>query len=326
MTRFGLGAEEQNTGDDQNGSDEVDKDASSRQFFAADFWPNESEKQAHKENDDWFGRVGGSRGEGDGWGQDKGGFVAIIFNKVQGETTDQGAKNFAVAGFINIFESASPFAMEKEETEIAEAFAENDERHLADKAEITGRFADKNQVADYVNEDIEEGVENGAKADFAAAFTGGQDNKQRGGNNNKEREELWQRDGLAKEEPAEDQVEDGGDLNENAKVGGIVQLQSLVVWDAGEAREEAGGKNEQKSSEWSGGKIQPKDEYGDEGGDNESDTEEVFLGDGFAALEIEIRDVIIYINARRIGKHRNNNQDEPVHKFYFSIKIKFMLK
>ena len=52
------------------------------EIFAAELGPDESEEQAHEENDDWLGGVGSSGGKSDGGGEDECAAIAKIFDNV----------------------------------------------------------------------------------------------------------------------------------------------------------------------------------------------------------------------------------------------------
>ena len=52
------------------------------EIFTTEFGPDESEKQTHKENDDWLGGVGSSRGKSDGGGENECAAIAKIFDNV----------------------------------------------------------------------------------------------------------------------------------------------------------------------------------------------------------------------------------------------------
>ena len=58
----------------------MDDDRFAVELFAAEARPNESEKNAHEKDDDWFGGVGGGGSEGYGWSGDEGGAVGELLH------------------------------------------------------------------------------------------------------------------------------------------------------------------------------------------------------------------------------------------------------
>ena len=67
---------------DNNGGEEVDENSFFIEFFAAEFGPDEGQNDAHKEDNNGLGGVGGNRSEGDGGGESKGDAVRKGFNGV----------------------------------------------------------------------------------------------------------------------------------------------------------------------------------------------------------------------------------------------------
>lgn len=111
---------------------------------------------------------------------------------------------------------------------------------------------------------------------------------------------MRQGNGFAEEDPAENKIEDRGDLNKNAEIGRVVELESLVVGDAGEAGKEPGSNEKEKDCGGRIVKIETADEAEDGGDAEESDAEKEFLGDGEAALEVAVGDVVVDIDTRGI--------------------------
>ena len=155
------------------------------EFFAAEFGPDESEEKSHEKDDDGFGGIGGDGGHGDGGGGGESGTIGELFGGANNEIGEHGADDFFMASFYNLIPTAMPFGITPDDDEIGEAFAEQNDGDSSNETGVGAVVAaDKDEVTNNSDEDIEEGIEDGLDADFAGFFASGEDDDERSCHNN----------------------------------------------------------------------------------------------------------------------------------------------
>ena len=133
--------------------------------------------------------------------------------------------------------------------------------------------------------------------ELARLLASGKNNEEWSRDNNGESGELNGADGFAEEEPSQDEVKNGGELDEKAEISGVVEFEGAIIKNTGDrinhSRHNKG--NEKRRSE--GGKVESsngKEENRDNG--NRIAIEKL-LGDCLMALEINVGNVVVNKNA-----------------------------
>lgn len=138
-----------------------------------------------------------------------------------------------MTALVNGIETAAPLGDTMDKNDISDGFGKKKDGGDGDETSIGSVGFDEDEITNDGNQNIEEGIEGGLDLDFAGAFPGGEDDKKWGGNDDGEGGELERSDGLAEEEPTKYEIENGGELDEDAEVGGIVDFEGFEVKDAG---------------------------------------------------------------------------------------------
>ena len=134
-----------NTGDDEDRSDEMHEDGFLVEFFATESWPDDSKQNAKKENYDWRSGIGGNRCNGDSWSECKSGTVSKILGNANDCINYEWAEHFAFGFFDDRIEALNPGWFKAADDNVTNTFTEEDKNHVLNKrhlGDIAGSYKD----------------------------------------------------------------------------------------------------------------------------------------------------------------------------------------